>query len=155
MLFPDLTKTDKLHSDGYYNVPSQFNLKEDKVYHDGNSANLMDFRHKKRMWKGGNIRYMKNQLKTHQKVYQLLSLKSIATKNTSRGKGIFTTELREIYNDHGLSVVEERTLVYLDENSKDQSRILKRNLVPDYSVSLIPSEEMLFRYVYYSILNSC
>jgi hydroxyacyl-ACP dehydratase HTD2-like protein with hotdog domain len=148
MLFPNLTKTENLHQDGYYNVKTEF---FETSYNA--KLNSLEFKHKKRMWKGGNIKYLKNQLKTLENVSKIKSLKSISSKNTSRGQGIFTTELREIYNQDGLAVVEERALVYLDENFKDQGRVLKRELIPDYTLTLLPTEEMLFRYVDYSCFS--
>ena len=67
-------------------------------------------------------------------------------KDTNRGPAVFTSLRKIISNQFGVSITESRNLVYLLENPRENSRIIKRNLVPDFQTTLVPSTISLFRF---------
>ncbi|KAJ3271680.1 hypothetical protein HDV01_006459 [Terramyces sp. JEL0728] len=99
----------------------------------------------KRMWGGGKIEFSKNRLLVGQEIELTTKLDSINFKEGSRGGSVFTLMVKEIRNENGLSMVENRTLVYL-ENPVSGSRIIKRGLAPDFTETVRPTPISLFRF---------
>jgi 3-methylfumaryl-CoA hydratase len=83
-----------------------------------------------------------------QKVSQETRMESVEIKDTNRGPAVFTTLSKIIKNKHGECLRESRKLVYLENTPtlSSSQRVIKRNLQPDYSYSLIPSSICLFQY---------
>ncbi|KAJ3256125.1 hypothetical protein HK103_005694 [Boothiomyces macroporosus] len=99
----------------------------------------------KRMWGGGRLEFTKNKLRIGQTVEMNTRLASIDFKEGSRGGSVFTQMVKEVTNENGLSMVENRTLVYL-EKPVSGSRIVKRGLSPDFTETVKPTPISLFRF---------
>ena len=99
-----------------------------------------------RMWAGGSLNFNhKNPLKVLEHVQQITKATQVEMKQTIRGDAIFVTVEKEISNETGLSIVETRTLVYL-ENRPSESRLVKRNTKPDFTLKVSPTTVSLFRF---------
>ncbi|KAJ3319687.1 hypothetical protein HDV06_006103, partial [Boothiomyces sp. JEL0866] len=99
----------------------------------------------KRMWGGGKLEFTKNKLLIGQNVELTTRLDSISFKEGSRGGSVFTQMVKEIKNEKGLSMVENRTLVYL-EKPVSGNRVIKRGLTPDFTDTVKPTPISLFRF---------
>lgn len=76
---------------------------------------------------------------------QQTSLDNIQIKNTNRGPAVFTSLKKEISNEFGPTLTEQRNLVYLLENPRP-TKVIKRNLSPDFQSIFRPTTIDLFRF---------
>ncbi|KAJ3129166.1 hypothetical protein HK098_002407 [Nowakowskiella sp. JEL0407] len=129
LLFPPRIPESQLASDGYekeFSPPPPFS---------------------KRMWAGGNFTWnLNNPLKVQDNVKQILTITNAEKKPSVNGDFVLVRQSRELFNDGGLSMTEERDYVYLPIEKSSKS---PRNLFPYSPASqrkFTPTKITLFRY---------
>eukprot|EP01116_Phalansterium_solitarium_P003980 TRINITY_DN14844_c0_g1_i1.p1 TRINITY_DN14844_c0_g1~~TRINITY_DN14844_c0_g1_i1.p1 ORF type:complete len:318 (-),score=79.48 TRINITY_DN14844_c0_g1_i1:116-1069(-) len=101
-----------------------------------------------RMWAGSSLSFdAANPLRVGQAVRQESHVAHVQLKKGSRGDMIFVTVQNDIHNEQGLSVVEKRELVYMqDKPDLASAKTLADAETAEFQRLIQPTEVLLFRY---------